>query len=178
MTSQELSSIENEIKIIIRSETLDSQATGHTASSITTATAFSHVANKKDKATFLLNLFLNTLSYDDNARQNKKSSTSINKQITDEIKSYRKLAMQIVSISNDNHNPSEFWKQNQLALSYLIPSAKKYLSTPATRIKSESASSISAYYGRKQRAQLSSTNQSFSVFLKDKLVNEKLQTTL
>lgn len=184
MSNQELSSVESDIKNIIKNETSNSQAGGHTASSITTTTASSittttassNVSNKKDKVTSLMNFFLDTLSHDDDSKQNKKSTTSIAKQVTEEIKSYRKLAMQFVSVFNDNHNPLEFWKQNQLALPYLTPLAKKYLSTPATSIKSESAFSISAYYGRKQRAQLSSTNLSFSVLLKDKLMNENVET--
>ena len=178
MPIQEMNSIESEIKIMIRSEISNSQASSYTTASNNTKTiTSSHLGNRKDKATSLLNFFLDTLSSDD-ANQNKKSSTSISKQITDEMKRYRKLAMQFMSLSSENHNPLEFWKQNQEGLPYLTPLAKKYLSTPATSVKSESAFSISGYYGRKQRAQLSSANLSFSVFLKDKLKNETFQTNL
>lgn len=60
MTSQELSGVENSVKLVIKNESSNSQAAAQTASSITTTTASSHVSKKKDKGTYLLNFFLET----------------------------------------------------------------------------------------------------------------------
>ncbi|CAF4970539.1 unnamed protein product [Rotaria socialis] len=66
----------------------------------------------------------------------------------------------------------KFWKKSMSSLPNLAPLAQKYLAVPSTSTKSESAFSTSTYYGRKQRARLSSDNLCFSVFLKDKQSNE------
>ncbi len=47
--------------------------------------------------------------------------------------------------------------------------AQCYLSASATSVPSESAFSVSAHYGRKERSRLSAENLAMSVFLKDKL---------
>jgi hypothetical protein len=44
-----------------------------------------------------------------------------------------------------------------------------HISAPATSVESESAFSVSAHYGRKERSLLSPDNLAMSVFLKDKL---------
>ncbi|CAM4772345.1 unnamed protein product [Rotaria magnacalcarata] len=64
-----------------------------------------------------------------------------------------------------------FWKAHGEQLPLLKGMAAVYLSTPATSVPSESAFSLSAYVGRKERARLSPENLSYSVFLKDKLLS-------
>lgn len=128
--------------------------------------------SSKKKKKSLLDYFLDTLSSDDDFKQTRRSSSSTNKQIVDELKTYRKLASQFATVTVDIYNPLDFWKRNKSTLPNLTPLARRYLGTSGTSVKSESAFSTSAYYGRKQRARLSSENLGFSVFLKDKLANE------
>ncbi len=70
-----------------------------------------------------------------------------------------------------------FWQQNKHLLPNLASLARKYLATPATSVASESAFSKSAYYGRKERANLQGDTLAQSVFLKDKLFMEKQNTS-
>lgn len=62
-----------------------------------------------------------------------------------------------------------FWKQYGNDLPLLSRMAQCYLSTPATSVSSESAFSVSAHYGRKERSRILPENLAMSVFLKDKL---------
>jgi hypothetical protein len=66
-------------------------------------------------------------------------------------------------------SPTIFWKEYGLDLPILSTMARCYLSAPATSVQSESAFSVSAHYGRKERSRLSADNLAMSVFLKDKL---------
>ena len=117
-----------------------------------------------------MNYFLDTLTKDnkDNIKL-KKTTSKLNKILSDEMKLYKRLAAQFVATPSNNYNAMKFWKENKSLLPNLALLTQKHLTTPSTSIKSESAFSISAYYGRKQRARLSPTNLGFSVFLKDKL---------
>jgi hypothetical protein len=62
-----------------------------------------------------------------------------------------------------------FWKEYAVDLPLLSSMAQCYLPAPATSVQSESAFSVSAHYGRKERSRLSAENLAMSVFLKDKL---------
>jgi hypothetical protein len=73
------------------------------------------------------------------------------------------------SIDRQFTNPSIFWKEHGIDLPLLSDMARCYLSAQATSVPSESAFSISAHYGRKERSRLSPDNLAMSVFLKDKL---------
>lgn len=66
-----------------------------------------------------------------------------------------------------------FWKRNKDRLPMLTHLAKLHLSACGTSVPSESAFSISAYTGRKERARLSGKNLAYTVFLKDKVLNDK-----
>ncbi|CAF3424623.1 unnamed protein product [Rotaria sp. Silwood2] len=178
MTSSEINTIENEIKYLIRQSTSNSQTQTSTASSSFTNTSninkFSSSSKQNGKKKSFMDYFFDTLVEDDNndTKQTQKTSLTSTKIINNEIKLYKTLASQFVAKSVDSYEPMTFWKENKLLLPNLVILAQKYLATPSTSIKSESAFSIAAYYGRKQRARLSSTNLGFSVFLKDKLSSE------
>ncbi|CAF1178011.1 unnamed protein product [Adineta ricciae] len=130
----------------------------------------SFTKEKKSKKS-LIDYFVDSLDGED-VNDHPHSSTTITKVLNEEFKTYKKLAAQFVSTPVDQYDPLLFWKQHCFALPNLATLAQKYLASPSTSIKSESAFSISAYYGRKQRARLSSDNLSYSVFLKDKLSSE------
>ncbi|CAF3250677.1 unnamed protein product [Rotaria sp. Silwood2] len=168
MTNNEINKIENEIKYIIRQQTSNSSTQ---ASSTTSSNTNGSSATENEKKKSLLNYFLDSLA-DEDTQHVKKQSSTLNKILNDEFKTYKKLAGHFVSTSTDLHHSLQFWKTNKSLLPNLAPLAQKYLASPSTSTKSESAFSMSAYYGRKQRARLSSENLGFSVFLKDKLSNE------
>jgi hypothetical protein len=171
MTNNETNTIENEIKYMIRqSSNSSTQASATTTSSTTTSNTTKSITQKRKKKS-LINYFLESLASND-TQQVKKQPSTLNKILNDEFKMYKKLAGQFVLISLDEYEPLDFWKQNKSVLPNLATLAQKYLASPGTSTKSESAFSIAGYYGRKQRAQLSSENLGFSVFLKDKLSNE------
>lgn len=92
--------------------------------------------------------------------------------ILNDIRAYR----QIVSKFNLKHklnesSSSEFWTNHAENFPVLTKVMKKFLSTPATSVPSESAFSLSAYLGRKERARLTEENLATSVFLKDKIAD-------
>lgn len=62
-----------------------------------------------------------------------------------------------------------FWKTFGDQIPLLKDMAQRYLGTPATSVRSESAFSSSAYIGRKERARLSPENLCYTVFVQDKL---------
>ncbi|CAF1150344.1 unnamed protein product [Rotaria sp. Silwood1] len=134
MTNTEINTLENEIKYIIRHKTSNSSTQ---ASSTTSSNTTGLSRTEKNFKKSLLNYFVDSLADED---------------------SQQKLAGDYVSTSPDSYNPVQFWKENKSLLPNLTPLAQKYLASPSTSTKSESAFSISAYYGRKQRARLSSVN--------------------
>jgi len=75
----------------------------------------------------------------------------------------------ITFIDHPFTSPLLFWKEHGIDLPSLSRMARCYLSAPATSVKSESCFSISAHYGRKERARLTSDNLAMSVFFKDKI---------
>ena len=123
---------------------------------------------EKSKRKSLLDYFLCTLNSEEEKRAKTQSST-LSKILNEEFRVYRKLATEFVSSSFDSYDPIKFWKQNKYLLPNLTLLAQKYSASPSISTKSESAFSISSYYGRKQRNQISSENLGFSVFLEDKL---------
>lgn len=187
MVNTEISKVENEIKFMIRhqapSNTTQASSTSLSntmqaasaslsstdAQSITSSNTNepSKIINKKKS---LINYFLDSLT-DEDAQPFQKQSSTLNKTLNEEFKAYKKIAAHYVSLSSDTYEPMEFWKTNKLLLPNLVSLAQKYLASPSTSTKSESAFSMSGYYGRKQRARLSPENLGFSVFLKDKLSN-------
>jgi hypothetical protein len=88
---------------------------------------------------------------------------------TNELKKYRQLAINFASDEDEQKTSLFFWQHNKHLLPNLANLARKYLATPATSVASESAFSKSAYYARKERANLQGDILSQSVFLKDKL---------
>ncbi|CAF0983228.1 unnamed protein product [Didymodactylos carnosus] len=70
-------------------------------------------------------------------------------------------------------NPLLFWQTNVLTMPLLAKMSKLYLATSGTSMSSESAFSLSAYYGRKERSRLPSEPLALSVFLKDKLQQQE-----
>ncbi|CAF1437369.1 unnamed protein product [Adineta ricciae] len=97
---------------------------------------------------------------------------SITLDVEEDLKRYRSLASKFFFDDYNDHqfeNPTVFWKIYGIDLPVLSEMARCYLSAPATSVQSESAFSISAHYGRKERSRLSPDNLAMSVFLKDKL---------
>ena len=90
-----------------------------------------------------------------------------------ETKKYRQLAASFISYDGEDKTALYFWKCNQHLLPTLSMLARRYLATPATSVPSESTFSKSAYYGRKERANIHSDKLSQSVFLKDKLIRKE-----
>ncbi|CAF1493380.1 unnamed protein product [Didymodactylos carnosus] len=62
-----------------------------------------------------------------------------------------------------------FWKTYGDQMPILKQMAKQYLATSGTSVASESAFSVSAYVGRKERARTDAKNLAYIVFLKDKM---------
>jgi hypothetical protein len=172
MTNNEIIAVENEIKYIIRHHTSNSPTQASTtAYSNTTSSAHGSLATENNHKKSLINSFLDTLNGEDN-KEIKKPSSTLNKILNEEFKMYKKLVGQNVSSSFDSHDPLTFWKQNKFLLTNLTTLAQKYLASPGTSVKSESAFNISSYYGHKQCSQLSSENLCFFIFLEDKLSNQ------
>ena len=91
--------------------------------------------------------------------------------IIDDIRNYRAA----VTKFNLKHKPNEFsatifWKTYGQNFPELGKLTRKLLCAPATSVPSESAFSVSAYLGRKERARLTEENLASSVFLKDKVL--------
>jgi hypothetical protein len=119
-----------------------------------------------------LDMFLDSIDGDTDcvSHSTNKTSTSC---FTNEAKKYRQLASNFMSDDREDKSAAVFWKCNQHSLPILSILARKYLATPTTSGPSESAFSKSAYYGRKERANINANTLSQSVFLKDKLMTEK-----
>lgn len=93
--------------------------------------------------------------------------------INEELKFY-KLAVQEFNLAVEPSTSSavQFWKLNKDRFPLLSYLAKIHLTACATSVPSESAFSISAYVARKERARLSGQNLAFTVFLKDKVLED------
>lgn len=169
MTTSEINSIENEIRSIIRQQSSNiSIQTSATASSRTASVDNRLSTGQKSNKKSLLDYFLDTID-NEGANQARTQTFGMTKVLNEEFKVYKKLTTQFVSTAFDLYDPIKFWKQNKHLLPNLAMLAQKYLASPSTSMKSESAFSVSSYYGRKQRNRISSDNLGFSVFLKDKL---------
>jgi hypothetical protein len=91
--------------------------------------------------------------------------------IIDDIRNYRAA----VTKFNLKHKLNEssattFWKTYGQNFPELGKLTRRLLCAPATSVPSESAFSVSAYLGRKERARLTEENLASSVFLKDKVI--------
>ena len=91
--------------------------------------------------------------------------------IIDDIRNYR-LAVAKFNLKHKLNEASAttFWKAYGPNFPVLGKLTRKLLCAPATSVPSESAFSVSAYLGRKERARLTEENLASSVFLKDKVV--------
>jgi hypothetical protein len=169
MTNTEINSIENEIRSIIRQQSSNTSIqTSTTAASNTASVENRSSTGQKSNKKSLLDYFLDTLDNEE-ANQARKQTSGMAKTLSEEFRMYKKLATQFISTSFDLYDPIKFWKQSKYLLPNLAMLAQKYLASPSTSTKSESAFSVSSYYGRKQRNRISPENLGFSVFLKDKL---------
>ncbi|CAF1296806.1 unnamed protein product [Didymodactylos carnosus] len=119
-----------------------------------------------------MNYFLKLVGKDLFRNTKTKSNT-----LEEEMKSYRttavRTALEIMSNNKTDKNPLLFWQKNVLTMPLLAKMSKLYLATPGTSVSSESAFSLSAYYGRKERSRLQSETLALSVFLKDKLQQQE-----
>ncbi|CAF1010986.1 unnamed protein product [Didymodactylos carnosus] len=100
---------------------------------------------------------------------NSESYSSAITSLVEELKDYKALALKYSLNEEHGKNPLLFWKLNETVLLILAQISKKFLAVPSTSVASESAFSLSSFYGRKGRTRLSPESLSLSVFLKDKL---------
>jgi hypothetical protein len=119
-----------------------------------------------------LDKFLDSIDNDNDPVQHSTNNTSTFT-FGNETKKYRQLANSFISAVGEDKTALNFWKCNKHLLPNLSILARKYLATPATSVPSESAFSKSAYYARKERANIHGDNLCQSVFLKDKLISEQ-----
>ena len=169
MKNNETNEIENQIKSLFRHQSSNISTLASTTSANTTSNANGISTTPKKKKRSLINYFDNAINGEDIKEITNQPLTI--KVLSKEFKLYKKLASQYEAVAWSSYETLIFWKQNKNLLPNLIPLAHKYLASPGTSVKAESAFSMSAYYRRKQRARLSADNLCFSVFLKDKLSN-------
>ena len=157
LAARERSSIERQIKQLYK----DGDSI-HSISTVVTSTSTTETTSTgKKKGVSPLESFLSMI---DREETNDKTKARL---IMDEVHSYRLLVQQ-----HQRLDALAFWKLYHPQYPILSKFARKYLSTPATSVPSESAFSSSAYVERKERARLSSENLSLTVFLRDKLKNK------
>jgi hypothetical protein len=161
LTQKEISSIERQLKSSFRHSSIQEQQNVSTSS-----------MKCKQNA---LRKFLDSINSTSRPTSSSGKISSI--AFTNGIKKYRQLAISFALDEDDGKTTLLFWQQNKHLLPNLASLARKYLATPATSIASESAFSKSAYYGRKERANLQGDTLAQSVFLKDKLFMEKQNTS-
>jgi hypothetical protein len=90
--------------------------------------------------------------------------------IVEDIRNYRMMMSKfIIKHRLDESSAFVFWKDYGRNFPLLGHLARKLLCMMATSVPSESAFSLSAFLGRKERARLSEENLALSVFLKDKV---------
>ena len=130
----------------------------------TTSTDTSSIpkSSKKTKPT-TMEAFLNGV--DSNTIQ--QQSNTPRASMTEEFHNYRLLIAKYYG----RHKAStslclNFWQTYQATFPLLSQVAIQFVCTPATSVPSESAFSISAYVGRKERARLSVQSLAATVFLK------------
>lgn len=91
--------------------------------------------------------------------------------ISEDIRNYRMLMPKFILKNKlDESSATLFWRDHGRSFPMLGNLARKLLCMMATSVPSESAFSLSAFLGRKERARLSEENLALSVFLKDKIV--------
>lgn len=90
--------------------------------------------------------------------------------MVEDIRNYRVIMSKfIVKHKLDESSASSFWREYGKAFPMLGHLARRLLCVMATSVPSESAFSLSAFLGRKERARLSEENLALSLFLKDKV---------
>lgn len=110
------------------------------------------------------------LACGDKSRNTCSKATIVKRTIFEEIKEYKRLVIAFFGQEKTTvYSCAGFWKQYYRELPLLSGLAKNFLSVCGTSVPSESAFSLSAYLGRKQRARLSQDVLAYSVFLKDKI---------
>ncbi|CAF4265118.1 unnamed protein product, partial [Rotaria magnacalcarata] len=145
-----------------------------TQSSTIVTLASSTPRNTTNQSTSTINV--HTQTKNDKNNRLTKFLKSVDKDVHNQNDSVKTIGEEILLYGSlCRKNPTidgiTFWKAHGEQLPLLKGMAAVYLSTPATSVPSESAFSLSAYVGRKERARLSPENLSYSVFLKDKLLS-------
>ncbi|CAF3465884.1 unnamed protein product [Rotaria socialis] len=104
----------------------------------------------------------------------KPTTTTITTLIIEEFRNYKFFAARFVL--DGGSDPLLFWRTNRIFLALVSTLAKKYLASPASSVASESAFSVSANYGRQQRARSLPENLAMSAYLYDKFVDDPSAT--
>jgi hypothetical protein len=172
LSDKDKRSIEQDMKTMVADDiSRPTRSTSPSSSSDTTVTTVSYTATvvKKSKRS-AMDAFHESIGY--YIHEGNVSDISQKATIIDEIRNYRQMVMKF----NLKHKPDElsaivFWGKYNHCFPLFGKLAKKLLSTPATSVPSESAFSLSAFLGRKERARLADDNLSLSVFLKDKIIS-------
>jgi hypothetical protein len=184
LKTSEITSIEREIKQLIRDNNVQqtnthtttaassssTQSTTAASSSIaqptTTQTSFTTKKQHSTKKS-VLDEFLESIADPIDKNLRTKQPTALTSSLVEEFRSYKLLAGRYVV--DEESDPLLFWRKNKNILPLLTTLAKKYLAAPASSVASESTFSISANYLRKQRARLLPENLAMSVYLRDKV---------
>lgn len=91
--------------------------------------------------------------------------------IIHDIRNYRQIVSKfILKHKLDEFSSTQFWTTHAENFPLLSKLMRKLLCAPASSVPSESAFSLSAFIGRKERSRLTEENLSATVFLKDKIV--------
>ena len=179
MKTTEITSIERELKQLLMDNNIQKTNTLHGTSTpnIITSTpcSSSSIINKLSSKKSRIDEFLESITdpIDQSSRTAKPSTTHI-ALIIEEFRNYKLFAARYVL--DGGSDALLFWRTNQNFLPLLSALAKKYLASPASSVASESAFSVSANYGRKQRARLLPENLAMSVYLHDKFTSDSSAT--
>ncbi|CAF3271287.1 unnamed protein product [Rotaria sp. Silwood2] len=170
LKTTEITSIERELKQIVIDNNIQKLYTHHVTSTSNTKAgttdSSSGTITKRLSKNSTIDDFLESITdpVDQSSRSTK--STTTTGLLIEEFRNYKLFAARYVL---DGESDSLlFWRTNQNFLPLLSALAKKYLASPASSVASEAAFSVSANYGRKQRARLLPENLALSVYLHDK----------
>ena len=169
LKAPEISSIERELKQLISNSNIQQTHSNVSATNTTigSSNSSSGVVHKSLAKKSSIESFLEALAdpTDCDTRSRKAIATSTSS-VIEELRHYKLLAARYTL--DDDGDSLSFWKTNRNLLPILSTLAKRYLASPATSVASEAAFSVSANYGRKQRARLLPENLALSVYLHDK----------
>ena len=166
--------LNNYLWIIIYKKTNTLHGTS-TPNIITSTPCSSPIINKLPSKKSRIDQFLESITDPiDQSSRTAKPSTTHTALIIEEFRNYKLFAARYVI--DGGSDALLFWRTNQNLLPLLSALAKKYLASPASSVPSESAFSVSANYGRKQRARLLPENLAMSVYLHDKFTSDSSAT--